>query len=224
MNCKKLRQNIDDFVDGYLHGIELEAAQLHLEQCQRCRELVSERRILLDQLAGLTTMENPRADFLQQVIQARSAKSQTANLLHYKWFTFGAVTSLAASLAIGIFVTFYIDNIAIPNAQNQLADTEFTIQPTLRHHTLMVSFNSKIALGDVTFSVTPPTSVDIEGYVGERVVMWIGRLTKGDNILKIPIIVNNNNPGELLVGIEHNQEKRQFTVVVDGTQIRQTAS
>jgi hypothetical protein len=53
MNCEELRDRIDDYVDGELHGAERDAVARHLVECPACREQERALRVLLDGAAAL---------------------------------------------------------------------------------------------------------------------------------------------------------------------------
>ncbi len=64
-----------------------------------------------------------------------------------------------------------------------------------------------------------PQTVDVEGFAGQRQIVWQWRLNKGDNLLTIPIIVRNSAVNEFILALEHNNEKREFKVKVDTSKI-----
>jgi hypothetical protein len=53
MSCEELRERIDDYVDGELHGAEQDLVARHLLECPACREQERALRVLLDGAAAL---------------------------------------------------------------------------------------------------------------------------------------------------------------------------
>lgn len=225
MNCKQAQLIIDDYVDDYLTDFHRNAVESHFEECNRCRCRFNERRNLVAELGNLPKLAGPSTDFRHRVLQARQQQI-TMSKRRKQWLQVGTLTSMAASFLIGIAVSIYvyIGDRSFEETTGDIVTNEVEVIPEITHKVITVLFNSKASLGNVKFSVTPPESVDIEGFVGERTVVWNGKLKKGENILKIPLIVNRGSSSSLLVCIEHNREKRKFFVSLDAARLRPAAT
>lgn len=58
-NCSWTREHIEPYVDGELHGAELEAFERHIESCEACREELSLARTLVSELRALPPIGCP---------------------------------------------------------------------------------------------------------------------------------------------------------------------
>ena len=103
MECYS-EQIVSMFVDGELAGEEAQRLRDHLSTCRRCRQLLdalrAENRALTESLQELTE----EAPSPERVFQSRSS------------WTWGDLVIVAAVLALGSIVAFWIDAVSIPEA------------------------------------------------------------------------------------------------------------
>jgi hypothetical protein len=73
-------------------------------------------------------------------------------------------------------------------------------------------FNSKENLDSVTFSLEMPNNIELAGYGNKREIIWQGDLSKGSNLLVLPVIARDLEGGLVVASIRHGQNKRQFNL------------
>lgn len=69
MKCEKIWEALDDFLDGSLTELEMEAVREHMAQCPKCREEMEQRKKLREELAHLDDDVYAPKDLLKGVMQ-----------------------------------------------------------------------------------------------------------------------------------------------------------
>ena len=79
--------------------------------------------------------------------------------------------------------------------------------------TVRLVFRSASALDDVTIELVLPEGVELDGYPGQRRLVWQSDLRAGSNLLELPMLVHGNG-GVLTATLNHGAERRQFSARV----------
>src|SRR4051812_20506040 len=112
MNCKKIRNLIQSYVDGHIDGSERQQVEHHLEQCAPCaREAKSTRDLV--RLLGRVPERSVSASFereLMAAVEARAPASAPAAWwerfsLHFEWRLRVPALVTAGSLAAVVLAT-----------------------------------------------------------------------------------------------------------------------
>jgi hypothetical protein len=82
-------------------------------------------------------------------------------------------------------------------------------------------FRSASALDDVTIELVLPEGVELDGYPGQRRLVWQSDLRAGSNLLELPVLVHGRG-GVLTATLNHGAERRQFSARVVPAQPRTT--
>jgi hypothetical protein len=80
-------------------------------------------------------------------------------------------------------------------------------------------FRSASALDDVTIELVLPEGVELDGYPGQRRLVWQSDLRAGSNLLELPMLVHGDG-GVLTATLNHGAERRQFSARVVPTDPR----
>jgi len=83
--------------------------------------------------------------------------------------------------------------------------------------TVKLVFEAPMDLAEVTLSVELPENVELEGYAGQRQLVWQTSLNKGQNILALPVIAIGNGQGELVAQLSYGDKTKQFHIVLKTT-------
>lgn len=99
MNCAQVREQLDDYLGGYLDEADRQAVEHHAETCVSCRASLQELQSLLQraqQLSpGVTPNQNLWPGILEQIEESRAKSRSNANR---SWLALAAVLALAVLL------------------------------------------------------------------------------------------------------------------------------
>ncbi len=99
MNCERSREQMDDYLDGYLDEAERLALEDHVETCSACSASLRELESLLRQARQRSSALSPERDLwpgiLEQIDHHESGRSMTA---YRHWLPLAAVLALAVLL------------------------------------------------------------------------------------------------------------------------------
>lgn len=136
MNCTRLEELIDDFVDGQLPEDERRDVERHLAGCPKCRRAVEQLRAIVEKAAALPREIAPPRDLMPGIRRVvEGAGEQRASATWMKW------AGVAASVII--LITAGIIGINIRDADpdgSQLASPPGAVLPA--GHTAATEFQA----------------------------------------------------------------------------------
>jgi hypothetical protein len=206
MNCEKVRQRLDDYLDGELDTLARRAVREHLGGCAGCRARLDELQNLVARLADLPA-PSPSAGFEDRVLQqARRAHEEWSQVRgHQGWLA----AALAASLFAGVGIGLQVDRGAPETA---------TLQPVAvvldQPRTLKLLFRSAQDVDDVTFTLLLPEGVEVDGFPGRREISWQAGLRSGANLLPLPLVAHTARGGVLVTRVREGERSRTFRLDV----------
>jgi anti-sigma factor RsiW len=109
MNCTRLEELINDFVDGRLAEADRQDVEQHLAGCPDCRRSVEQLRALVDQAAALPKEIPPSRDLLPEIrraVEADGGAPQGSNA--WMWWA-GLAASLLVVITVGITTMTFRD-------------------------------------------------------------------------------------------------------------------
>jgi hypothetical protein len=123
-------------------------------------------------------------------------------------FITGFATAMAASLALWFASTLYT-----PESEEQVPQTvNLAVNQT---RTLKLVFDAPVALSDVTLRVELPENIELEGYSNQKMLVWQTNLSKGSNILALPVIATSKGQGSLMAQLNYGDKTKQFHIVLN---------
>jgi hypothetical protein len=217
MNCTDFNNLLDDYCDGELSS-ELKArCDAHLANCQECATTLNDQENLLADLKAMPVV-GPSEGFVERVLHTAVAQNaEHQNKTHHRrGFMVGFTSAVAAALAIWVVVGMSPSAIkgghkavemaqVEPNAEKSSAEKgipEFSIalnQP----RDIQLAFYSSKALNGARITLQVPDHVAVVGYPGQRELAWKTNLAKGNNLLRLPLVANGAQGGELVAHIEY---------------------
>lgn len=209
MNCYLLGTLLDEHFEHALDA-ETEAALLaHLTTCADCAAPYERERRLRRSLQALP-VPAPAPGFAERVL-ARAAATRSerpAPLQRWGappvWLAGGA---LVASFAVAIGLWSMRQPVSTPDTMpvaHVQPSSIAGVQP------VRLVFRSASALDDVTIELVLPEGVELDGYPGQRRLVWQSDLRAGSNLLELPVLVHG--PGGVLTAtLNHGAERRQFS-------------
>lgn len=205
MNCTDIQKYLDDYLDEVMSLGEEKAVEAHLKDCAHCQQALEEYKAMHEALRALP-VEEASPDFEAKVFAAvqhhYGANKRAGNRL-----IAGFAAAIAASLALWFASTVYTPQVeeAAPQVINLAMNQTRTIK---------LVFESPTELAEVTLSVELPENVELDGYAGQKRLVWQTNLNKGQNILALPVIATGNGQGELVAQLSYGDKTKQFYIVL----------
>lgn len=206
MDCRKVIENLDDFMDGYLEPSITQGVQEHLADCTRCHEIVDVERKFR---RSLRQMPVPPASsgFLDKVFEiATKEKNETPGW----WGGFSVGGGLA--VAIMIFVFLGLPYLGKESAIQQLTGVAIALDEP---KTIQMVVNVPEDLEGSSITILLPEQVELDGYPGERAISWTADLQKGANLLALPLVARQIGSGTLVARVEHANKRKTFEVSME---------
>jgi hypothetical protein len=164
-------------------------------------------------------VEEASADFEEKVFAAVRSQYGARSGHSGNRFIAGFATAMAASLALWFASTVYTPQFGeqAPQVINLAMNQARTVK---------LVFDAPTDLAEVTLSVELPENIELEGYTGQKQLVWQTSLNKGQNILALPITAIGYGQGELVAQLSYGDKTKQFHLVLktagDGALIYQT--
>ena len=198
MNCTRARTLLDEQIDGSLEHLAEAALTEHLRGCSACAEEREAMHTLQAQLAALP-VPPPSAGFAERVLAAAHAAQPPAQSFPTRRVPAWMAGALAASLLLGTGI--WMGRQSLPEVM-AVSD-----QP------VRLVFRSEDALAGVTIELNLPEGVELDGYPGQRHLVWQSDIQQGPNLLELPVVVHGSG-GVLTATLNHGSERREFAVRV----------
>ncbi|MCG6937507.1 MAG: zf-HC2 domain-containing protein [Gammaproteobacteria bacterium] len=209
MKCTDIQEYLDDYIDETASSVEREAVDSHLDYCTSCRQVLAERKAVRQALASLPVVE-ASPGFETRVFSAVHRQYGAGIRKPGNRFIAGFATAMAVSLALWFASTLYT-----PQFEEQAPQMiNLAINQT---RTVKLVFETPTDLADVTLTVELPGNIELEGYGGQKQLVWQTSLTRGQNILALPIIATGNGQGELMAQLNYGAKTKQFHIVLKTT-------
>jgi len=218
MKCTDLQKYIDDYLDDAMSLGEQKAVEAHVKSCNDCQQALQAQQTIRQALHTLP-VDEASADFEAKVFAAvRSHYGAQSKHSNNRFFA-GFATAIVASLTIWFASTVYI-------SQPEVSNPQVVNLAVNQAHTVKLMFDAATDLGEVTLSVSLPENIELEGYAGQKHLVWQTNLNKGQNILALPVIATGAVQGELVAQLSYGDKTKQFYIVLktarDGALIFQT--
>lgn len=215
MNCTQIHNFLDDYLDDAISADEKNAIELHISDCTSCHQLVEETKAIRRALRSLPVAE-ASPDFEDRVFSAvhkhygvtnYTASTDDVTAKSNNRFFAGFSTAIAASLALWFASTMYESQFdeVFPQVVNLAMSQVKTVRLVI---------DAPTDLDDVTLSVVLPENAELEGYTGQKQIVWQTKLTKGQNVLALPVTAINFGQGDLVAQLDYGEKTKQFHIVV----------
>jgi hypothetical protein len=222
MECTDIEKYLDDYIDEAASLAEQQKVESHVDHCACCRQAVKDRKAILAALRSLPVAE-ASPEFEAKVFSAVRHHYGMGRGHSGHRFIAGFATAMAASLALWFASTLYTPPVDKFLRDEQVPLINLAINQT---RTVKLVFESPSDMAEVTLSVALPENIELEGYAGQKQLVWQTNLNMGQNILALPIIATGKGQGELLAQLSYGDKTKQFNIVLrtadDGVFIYQT--
>lgn len=223
MKCTELHKYLDDYLDQTMSLAERKAVDAHIEHCVSCQQALEAHKTIRQALRSLP-VEEASPDFEAKVFAAVRSHHGAGSRHLGNRFIAGFSTAMAASLALWFASTIYTPQL-IEQMPNEQAPQMINLAVN-QARTVKLMFEAPTDLAEVTLSVELPENIELEGFAGQKQLVWQTNLGKGQNILALPIRATGNGQGELVAQLSYGDKTKQFHIVLktsdDGALIYQT--
>ncbi len=206
MKCTDLQKYLDDYLDDAVSLAEQKAIEAHIEYCVSCQQALEARKTIRQALRSLP-VDEASPDFEAKVFTAVRSHYGAHSGHSGNRFITGFATAMVASLALWFASTVYT-----PQFDEQAPQVINLAMNQVR--TVKLMFEAPTDLAEVTLSVELPENIELEGYAGQKQLIWQTNLNKGQNILALPIIAIGNGQGELVAQLSYGNKTKQFHIVL----------
>jgi hypothetical protein len=222
MNCTDFNNLLDDYCDGELGAEVKSRCDAHLATCQICTDSLATHRNLLSALRSMPIV-GPSDGFEERVLSIAAAQNATSqnNTHHRRGFMMGfgsaAVAALALWAVIGMSPSIMKGN---DNAAQQIAKVETNAEKSVpeisialnQKRDIQLAFYSSRDLKGAQITLQVPQNVAVAGFPGQRKLVWKTNLAKGNNLLRLPLVANGAQGGELVAHIEYKGKIKTLKV------------
>jgi hypothetical protein len=212
MNCTDVQTDLDDYIDGDLPFNEKKAVELHLSNCVSCQQSFDEFKAIRQALNTLP-VEQASADFESRVfseVRSQYAERSRGTRRFGNRFTAGFVTAVAASVVLWFTSTVFLP--VLDDQQPQIINVAMN-----QTHKVRLMFDAPADLDQVTLSLELPDNIELEGYTGQRQLVWQTSLKQGENILALPVTAIGSGQGELVAKLSYGDRLKQFRILLRTT-------
>jgi hypothetical protein len=197
MECKDLRSQLDDYLDGKLDERPLKE---HLGACAECRRVVQHAQAVQEGLRKLSPPEIHPAFVDRAILRATHPKAVGAHPERRAMVAMALAASLVLGLALGAFFTL------------REAPVQTVALAVEKAETVRMVFNSAKPLRAATMRLSLPENVEVLGYAGQRELTWQTDLREGQNLLQLPLIAHGAVKDDLLARLSHGASTKTFRV------------
>ncbi len=223
MNCTDTQKVLDNYLDGDLITKDKQAIEAHLQQCTACQQELDDAKVTRRMLSDLP-VELPADDFEERVLRKvyKHYAQKEAAVKRDNKFMAGFSTAVAAGLVIWVANIIFIapDNSTSGNmtANNTTADKTIDTQVITvamnQVQTIRLMLGSQNNVEQVTLSLGLPDNIRLKGYESRKKLVWKTRLTKGENILSLPVKAIANGQGNLIAQVQYGNKTKRFRILV----------
>ncbi len=218
MKCTDIQKYLDDYLDDAMSLGEQKAVESHIEKCASCQHALQAQSTVRQALRSLP-VDDASPEFEANVFAAVRSHYGTRSSKHSaNRFVTGFATAMVASLAL-----WFASTVSTPQFDVQTPQVVNLAMNQAR--TVKLMFDAPTDLAEVTLTVELPDNIELEGYTGQKQLVWQTSLNKGQNILALPVIAIGNGQGELVAKLSYGDKIQRFRIVLktasDGARIYQ---
>jgi hypothetical protein len=127
------------------------------------------------------------------------------------------VQRVSAFLFLGAFgltiLTVILTGLAVRGpATRRAPDNPAVTLAVASPHVVNLLFASRVALGDVRFTVDLPAGIELSGRAGVRRIAWSAPLAAGNNLLPLELVARAGAGGQLAARLQHAGSQKTFVV------------
>jgi len=200
MTCTQARALFDELLDNTLSLPRAEVLQQHLSGCTECRNALTTeqefRRLLASQEVPPST-----PGFAARALHKASRQAMPS---HRRGFIAGFGSAVAAVCVLWLGMAIYQ-----PSGQG-VVSTPAVKLALAAPQTVRLVFDAPADLPQATVSISLPEDTELSGYPGQRQLIWTTSLSKGQNLLALPLVSHRLAEGDLTATIRYGDKEKSF--------------
>lgn len=217
MNCTDINTHKDDFFEGKLPLLQQRSFEQHLVECKACNDTINGMRKIQAALYSLSVPE-PRNGFVESVfmeVRKQYPEKPSSRLSLSRLFSSHFAAGFTTAMAAG-FILWFVSTLFV--VQQPAFSTPSELMISLNDaKSVKLMFDAPDDMELVTLSIDLPENVELIGYTGQTSLSWQTSLTKGHNILTLPIIAIARGKGELLAQLNYGDKVKTFHLMIKTT-------
>ncbi len=211
MKCEELQQQLDDYLDGKLDSRVVSVLEKHVSCCASCTDLVDSGKSVQQGLKQLAEKANTVSDEFIAAAFEKVRDQYPEKASNNKIAKIGIKTGFVTALAAGFSLWAVLSTFILPGIDSTTsADVAVMNLAVDQAHVVRIAIDTLDEFDNVTFSVELPKHVELKGHKNKRKLSWDAKLTKGSNILRIPLKAIRYGQGEFTARITHNGKEKTF--------------
>lgn len=197
--CEEFRALWTEWHEGRLDPETADRCATERARCPSCARYDRQMRELVHALGNLPLPDRPTR------LTPRSTRSFASR--GRAWATAAAiVVAFGAGILLAPLQTGQHQNMTVVRAEAVQLQPQETKQ-------IQVAVAAPRSMDEVRFTIELPEGIELEGYPGQRVVGWQGRLSQGRNRLTLPVrLTRHADDGELIARIRHEDGGSELRV------------
>lgn len=204
MRCHQVQDCVAPLLDGTLVLPEREAVQRHLTGCAICRTALAAEQQLRQALRQMP-IEPASPAFAARALRTARGQERHSRPAFAAGFASAMVAGLLLWGAAGLWFSGDV-------AQSSLPEVVLTIdQP----RTVNLVFDAPGEFSNATLALSLPEQTELEGFPGQRELIWQTNLHQGQNLLALPLIARDVRGGELIATLVYGNKQKTFRLQMD---------
>ena len=199
MTCQDIDNLLQDFIDDELSPSDYERVTAHHQSCADCSQKYQQALSVISILQNFdVTPSTP--DFADRVIAQAFAGQQNTKRIPRR-----VPAAIAASFVLIALISVIL-NLKFPTQNDVvvLNGDEITV--------IKVAIDSAQAIDGVSMSIDLSDNLQISGYENLKELSWKANLSKGTNVIALPISALARGDGEITAQVRVNDSVRIFIV------------
>ena len=205
MNCPDIRQRIRDAVQQDRPMDHDEAVFQHLRHCELCRSAYNDA-MLVRALREMPVPEPPD-DFAARAIRRAVSKNRTQRIRSFIGMSAAALLIIVAG---GVFLHGYPDFFKHPDP---LSDNGIVASSGIEQ-TVRVMIEAMESRQNATLAIDLGDNIALKNFPGYRQLTWQTDLTRGRNLLELPLVLQENADGYVNIRYRYNGKEQAVRIPV----------
>ena len=204
MNCDKIQNLLNDYIDETLSILHVEVVDNHCHTCDVCARQLEGLRIQKESLGTLPVPSAPDG-FQQRVFSSAIQNAQTTKKVHSKQGSFYKFATAAMLSALVLWLGLFNDT---KIEKNDL----YLVSVGDEVRTIKVAIDSEQALDAVNMRVELSDNLELKGFGSKKQIQWTTRLNQGVNVISLPIVGLAQGEGDITTRIHLNGQEKVMRI------------
>lgn len=222
IHCQFIDRYLDDWLDSRLSQVDEHAVEVHIAECRACAMSAEHAHGMARALRRLPTPTPPPGFAERVLLNARQAdRPRERHAPVGNWLAaFAGAAATASCFAIALWI-WRPDGLAPVDGEIVSAPEARTVALSIGEvQAMRLRIDAPRDIAQVNFSIDLPEHVQLAGQPGVRAITWKGQLTKGENLLELPLVADALGVGTLSARVSSQDFERQVTASVMGVDAR----